>query len=40
MDDELCAMLAHYMSRDALIRQYQEIFPNGHETYYQKPNSV
>ena len=36
MDDELCAMLAHYMPKDELVRQYQEIFPEGHDAYYQK----
>jgi hypothetical protein len=35
MDDELCAMIAHYMPKNELIRQYQEIFPRGHESYYQ-----
>ena len=36
MDDELCAMLAHYMPKEEMVRQYQEIFPEGHETYYQE----
>ncbi len=36
MDDELCAMLAHYMQEDEMLRQYQENFPKGHETYYKK----
>lgn len=36
MDDELCAMLAHYMPKEEMVRQYQEIFPEGHETYSQK----
>lgn len=36
MDDELCAMLAHYMPKDELIRQYHEIFPKKHETYSQE----
>lgn len=39
MDDEMCEMLAKYMSKDEIARQYQEIFPKGHEKYYteQKP---
>lgn len=35
MDDELCAMLAKYMPKEEMTRQYQEIFPEGHETYYK-----
>ena len=35
MDDELCAMLAKYMPKEEMARQYQEIFPEGHETYSQ-----
>ena len=36
MDDELCAMLANYMPEEEMARQYQEIFPKGHETYSQE----
>ncbi|WP_133130779.1 hypothetical protein [Legionella yabuuchiae] len=36
MDDELCAMLAHHMPKEEMTRQYQEIFPAGHETYSQE----
>src|SRR3990167_10234422 len=36
IDDELCAMLAKYMPKEEMVRQYQEIFPEGHETYSQK----
>ena len=36
MDDELCAMLAKYMPKEEMARQYQEIFPEGHDAYYQK----
>ena len=36
MDDELCAMLAKCMSAEEMARQYQEIFPEGHDAYYQK----
>ncbi len=35
-DDELCAMLAYYMPKEEMARQYQEIFPEGHETYSQQ----
>ncbi|WP_133131049.1 hypothetical protein [Legionella yabuuchiae] len=35
MDDELCAMLAKYMPKEEMARQYQEIFPQGHEAYYE-----
>jgi hypothetical protein len=38
MDDEICAMLTHYMSKEEMTRQYQEIFPEGHEAYYQAKN--
>lgn len=31
MDDELCEMLAQYMSKEELRSQYQAIFPTGHE---------
>jgi len=36
MDDELCAMLANYMQAEEMARQYQDIFPEGHATYYQE----
>ena len=36
MDDELCAMLAKSMPKEEMARQYQEIFPEGHDAYYQK----
>ena len=36
MDDELCAMLANYMTNEEMTRQYQEIFPDGHESDYQE----
>ena len=36
MDDELCAMLAKFMRKKEMVRQYQEIFPEGHDAYYQK----
>ena len=36
MDDELCAMLAEYMPKEEMVRQYQAIFPEGHETYSQE----
>ena len=39
MDDELCAMLAKYMPKEEMARQYQAIFPKGHETYYQEQTS-
>ncbi|WP_133129261.1 hypothetical protein [Legionella yabuuchiae] len=39
MDNELCAMLAHYMPEEEMVRQYQEIFPEGHETYSQEQTS-
>lgn len=35
MDDELCEMLAKYMTKEDMLSQYQAIFPEGHETYYQ-----
>jgi hypothetical protein len=34
MDDELCAMLAQYMSQEEMQKQYQDIFPTGHKSYY------
>ncbi|HVC49421.1 MAG TPA: hypothetical protein VND43_04555, partial [Burkholderiales bacterium] len=39
MDDEMCEMLAKYMNKDEITRQYQAVFPEGHEKYYaeQKP---
>src|SRR3990167_2861287 len=36
IDDELCAMLAKYMPKEEMARQYQEIFPEGPDAYYQK----
>jgi flagellar basal body-associated protein FliL len=38
-DEELCAMLAHYMPKEEMTRQYQEIFPKGHETYSKEQTS-
>lgn len=35
MDDELCEMLARYMTKEEMDSQYQTIFPEGHEAYYQ-----
>ena len=35
MDDEMCEMLANYMTLDEMNDQYQTIFPEGHEAYYQ-----
>lgn len=35
-DDEACALLASYMQKEEWIRQYQAIFPEGHELYYSK----
>ena len=39
MDNEMCEMLAKYMKKDEVARQYQAVFPEGHEKYYagQKP---
>ncbi|MDP3706206.1 MAG: hypothetical protein Q8R24_09930 [Legionellaceae bacterium] len=34
MDDELCAMLAKYMTEEDMQNQYQDIFPTGHKSYY------
>ncbi len=34
MDDELCAMLAKYMTQEDMKNQYQDIFPTGHKSYY------
>lgn len=34
MDDELCAMLAKYMTEEEMQNQYQDIFPTGHKSYY------
>ncbi len=34
MDDELCEMLAKYMSKEEMARQYQAIFPEGHYHHY------
>lgn len=36
MDDELCAMLAKYMPKEEMVRQYQAIFPEGHKAYSQE----
>ncbi len=35
MDDEMCEMLAKYMSKDEIAHQYQDIFPEGHEQYFE-----
>lgn len=35
MDDELCEMLANYLTKEEMDSQYQAIFPTGHEAYYQ-----
>lgn len=35
MDDELCEMLANYLTKEEMKDQYQTIFPEGHEAYYQ-----
>lgn len=35
MDDELCEILANYMTKEEMDSQYQAIFPAGHEAYYQ-----
>ena len=35
MDDELCEMLTNYLTFDEMNEQYQTIFPEGHEAYYQ-----
>ena len=39
MDNEMCEMLAKYMNKDEIARQYETVFPEGHEKYYaeQKP---
>jgi hypothetical protein len=34
MDDELCEMLANYLTQEEMNSQYQVIFPAGHEAYY------
>lgn len=39
MDDELCAMLAQYMTKEDIASQYQAIFPKGHEAYFQDQKS-
>jgi hypothetical protein len=39
MDDELCAMLAKYMTQQEMTHQYQDIFPKGHEAYYSAQTS-
>lgn len=36
MDNELCALLARYMPKEEMARQYQAIFPEGHERCYQE----
>ena len=35
MDDELCEMLANYLTKEEMNDQYRTIFPEGHEAYYQ-----
>lgn len=35
LDDGLCAMLAQYLTIEEMTRQYQTMFPNGHETYFK-----
>lgn len=35
MDDELCEMLANYMTKEEMDSQYQVIFPEGHEAHYK-----
>lgn len=34
-DDEMCALFKQYMSDEEIIRQYKEIFPQGHEKMYE-----
>lgn len=34
-DDEMCAVLKQYMSDEEIIRQYKEMFPQGHEKSYE-----
>lgn len=34
MDDELCEMLANYLTKEEMNSQYRVIFPAGHEAYY------
>lgn len=34
-DDEMCDMLAKYMTPEKATRQYQEIFPEGHQPYVE-----
>ena len=31
----MCEMLAKYMNEDEIARQYQELFPEGHEKYFE-----
>src|SRR3990167_1903485 len=33
MDDEMCEMLAKYMSKDEVAHQYQELFPEGQDKH-------
>jgi flagellar basal body-associated protein FliL len=39
MDDELCSILAQYMTKEDIDSQYQAIFPKGHETCYHDQKS-
>lgn len=34
MDDEACSKFAKSMTKEEMVRQYQDIFPKGHETHY------
>ena len=36
MDDEMCEMLAKYMRKDEIARQYEIVFPEGHEKHYKE----
>jgi hypothetical protein len=36
MDDELCAMLAQYMTKEDMAKQYEDIFPKGHDAYVKE----
>ena len=38
-DDEMCEMLAKYMSKDEMAAQYKIIFPESHEQQHQKQTS-
>ncbi|OGT35425.1 MAG: hypothetical protein A3F11_01470, partial [Gammaproteobacteria bacterium RIFCSPHIGHO2_12_FULL_37_14] len=35
MDDEMCEMLAKYMSKDEVAHQYQELFPEGQDKHFE-----